>query len=154
MPLANSSRSVVEKLRAYFAWAKEDARVAGIHPWHFNCRGPPGQQGSFVCIKDIPENPPPWCVASAARPPGRGCVLLAPTSTDHNLEIWSQQPAGQPASSGLHSLTARVRVAAMQCSDMALGASDMPDVVAELAVIGKYIKQQQQQQLVVTRETA
>jgi hypothetical protein len=64
MPLANSSRSVVEKLKAYFVWAKEDPRVAGINPWHFNSQLPIWAQHS-----------PPWCVASAARPPGRGCVL-------------------------------------------------------------------------------
>ena len=33
MPLAQSSRSVVEKLKAYFAWGKEDPRMAGINPW-------------------------------------------------------------------------------------------------------------------------
>ena len=38
VPLQVSERSVVAKLGAYFAWAKEDARVAGINPWHFNNR--------------------------------------------------------------------------------------------------------------------
>jgi hypothetical protein len=74
MPLARSSHSVVEKLKAYFAWGKEDPRVAGINPWHYNYRGKP-------------QHPPPC--------------------------------------------------------DMQLGAADMPDVVAELAVIGKWIKSQQ-----------
>lgn len=32
MPLAESSRSVVEKLQAYFEWAKADERVLGINP--------------------------------------------------------------------------------------------------------------------------
>ena len=73
MPLAKSSRSVVEKLKAYFAWAKEDPRVAGINPWHFNNR-------------DKRQHIPPC--------------------------------------------------------DMQLGAADMPDVVAELEVIGKWIKSQ------------
>ena len=59
VPLATSSRSMTEKLQAYFAWARDDPRVAGMarrerflelialavsltckasvlqHPWHF-----------------------------------------------------------------------------------------------------------------------
>lgn len=35
MPLEKSSRSVVEKLRAYFEWGKEDPRMAGINPWQY-----------------------------------------------------------------------------------------------------------------------
>ena len=36
MPLANSSRSVVAKLQAYFEWAKTDSKVIGMFPWHVN----------------------------------------------------------------------------------------------------------------------
>ena len=36
MPLANSSRSVVAKLRAYMEWAQADARVVAMFPWHVN----------------------------------------------------------------------------------------------------------------------
>ena len=38
MPLELSIHSVAEKVRAYFEWIKEDSRVAGLCPWHFNDR--------------------------------------------------------------------------------------------------------------------
>lgn len=41
MSLEESSRIVVDKLDGYFEWAKADARVAGINPWHFNYRDHP-----------------------------------------------------------------------------------------------------------------
>ena len=41
MPLANSSRSVVAKLQAYFEWAKADGKVIGMFPFHVNWL-PPG----------------------------------------------------------------------------------------------------------------
>ena len=37
-PLAAQDRNVQDKLRAYFAWAKADARIAGFNPWHFSTR--------------------------------------------------------------------------------------------------------------------
>jgi hypothetical protein len=36
MPLENSSRSVIAKLRAYFEWAKVDSKVIAMFPWHVN----------------------------------------------------------------------------------------------------------------------
>lgn len=41
MPLAASATSVIEKLDAYWAWGREDPRLAGLNPWHFNFRGHP-----------------------------------------------------------------------------------------------------------------
>ena len=41
VPLAVSERSVLAKLDAYLAWAKDDGRVAGFNPWHFNNRSKP-----------------------------------------------------------------------------------------------------------------
>merc|ERR1712137_195063 len=45
-PLDAQARNVVEKLDGYFSWAKNDTRVGGFNPWHFNNRthaqhGPP-----------------------------------------------------------------------------------------------------------------
>eukprot|EP01065_Artemidia_motanka_P030206 TRINITY_DN36218_c0_g1_i1.p1 TRINITY_DN36218_c0_g1~~TRINITY_DN36218_c0_g1_i1.p1 ORF type:complete len:303 (+),score=119.28 TRINITY_DN36218_c0_g1_i1:54-911(+) len=45
-PLKDQSKNVVEKLQAYFDWAKEEPLIAGFNPWHFNNRstkqhGPP-----------------------------------------------------------------------------------------------------------------
>jgi len=37
-PLDQQAVQVVAKLEAMFAWAKEDARVAGFNPWHYNNR--------------------------------------------------------------------------------------------------------------------
>ena len=45
MPLANSSRSVVAKLRAYKEWAQADARVVAMFPWHINWLPPAATQG-------------------------------------------------------------------------------------------------------------
>ena len=41
VPLAVSEASVLAKLDAYLVWAKEDGRVAGFNPWHFNNRSKP-----------------------------------------------------------------------------------------------------------------
>eukprot|EP01052_Picozoa_sp_SAG31_P005399 SAG31_NODE_237_length_19590_cov_13.149915_5_plen_341_part_00 len=46
MPLESSTQSVVEKLRAYFEWIKQDQLLAGISPWHFNYRQKPQAGGS------------------------------------------------------------------------------------------------------------
>lgn len=39
VPLAVQSKNVVEKLEAYWAWAKTDTRIAGFAPWHLEYRG-------------------------------------------------------------------------------------------------------------------
>lgn len=41
MSLDLSQERVLEKLEGYFAWGKEDNRVAGFNPWHFNNRKTP-----------------------------------------------------------------------------------------------------------------
>ena len=60
MPLANSSRSVIAKLRAYFQWAKLDPKVVGICPCEY-------------------LSPPPLkcCVKPARHPKSSPCYLLA-----------------------------------------------------------------------------
>jgi hypothetical protein len=37
-PLAAQQEQIVQKLEAYFSWAKSDARVVGFNPWHFDYR--------------------------------------------------------------------------------------------------------------------
>lgn len=47
MPLEESSKIVVEKLQAYFAWMRDDPRVVGMVPWHFSSRS--HAQSTGVC---------------------------------------------------------------------------------------------------------
>ena len=36
--LEEQGARIVKKLQAYFSWAKEEPRIAGFWPWHFNNR--------------------------------------------------------------------------------------------------------------------
>ena len=58
MPLANSSRSVISKLRAYFDWAKVDEKLIGLFPWHVNWLPPAAATGGACDMRlgatDIP----------------------------------------------------------------------------------------------------
>ena len=37
-PLEQQAKNNVEKLDGYFKWAKQDKRIAGFNPWHYNTR--------------------------------------------------------------------------------------------------------------------
>lgn len=37
-PLGLQQQTVLAKLQAYFEWGKQDNRIAGFCPWHFNTR--------------------------------------------------------------------------------------------------------------------
>lgn len=58
MPLVNSSRSVVAKLRAYMDWAQADSRLVAMFPWHVNrlpaAAATPGPCDMSLGSADIP----------------------------------------------------------------------------------------------------
>ena len=56
-PLEAQSAQIVRKLQLYFEWAREEPRVAGFMPWHFNTRG-------------STQHPPPcdMCLGAVAMP--------------------------------------------------------------------------------------
>ena len=45
-PLALQDQNVADKMKAYFAWAQSEPRIAGFNPWHFNNRSKPQAHGA------------------------------------------------------------------------------------------------------------
>ena len=46
-PLDAQAKQIVTKLDGFFQWAKDEARIVGFNPWHFNNRSHPQLKGSY-----------------------------------------------------------------------------------------------------------
>ena len=111
MPLANSSRAVVAKLRAYLEWAKADPKVADIHY---------ALHALHTCA------PVPLCLSPSTVTLLHARVYVSTCWFGQVIAMFPWHVNWLPAGGS-------------PC-DMRLGATDIPGVLAELEKIANWIK--------------
>ena len=132
-PLAPQAEQNVLRLRGYFEWARNDSRVGGMVPWHFENR-------TSTRVDMSAANQTACALANSEglhATPAFSCswdFVSSSCNCTTDIEQWG--------------------TSATQAGDMSLGAEAMPTVVSELQKIGRYILNASSTRIPTTDTTA
>jgi hypothetical protein len=135
--LGPQAAQIVQKLEAYYAWAKAEPRIAGISPWHFaNRTGAAHGRGAMTSA-----------ARQAAAIAARERRSAAPEQCPAGSFLCANTNICVPSScSPCVALCKNPAIKAAHCAaaaQSAIGAEAMPEVVSALSAIGKRIVDEQ-----------